>query len=217
MIPDNVLVKTREFFPDFQIKYKDESTLMWILSKILFFNKNFMTNFTTTIGSTIYFPSKKYEDIRPISSLIILLHECIHINDAKKINKFLFSFLYLLPVSLCIILLPLLFITWYMVLPLIILSLCPIPAYFRMNFEKRAYLVSLYSNYQLSLKKNYTLNLDSFAATYVSNFKNYKYYFMWIFKDLDKDFADAVIKIKAGEKPYQDPVFSIVDKILEVC
>ena len=38
------------------IKYKDNSWFMKVLSKILFFNKKFMTRFTTTIGKTVYFP-----------------------------------------------------------------------------------------------------------------------------------------------------------------
>lgn len=216
MIQDSVLAKAREFFPDLEIKYKDESTLMKIIGKILFFNPSFMTNFTTTVGSTVYFPSRKFEQLRPISSLVILLHELVHVNDAKKWSKPLFAFLYMFPLTLAFLLLPFLLFSWKIFLPLIILSLCPVPAYFRMLFEKRAYLVSLYCTYQFSIKKQFTTNLDNAAASYLSNFKDSAYYFMWPFKNLDKDFSDAVVKVKAGQKPYEDPVFEMIDKVLEV-
>jgi len=217
MISETVLAKAKEFFPDLEIKYKDESTLMKIVGRILFFNKSFMTNFTTTLGSTIYFPNKKFEQLRPISALVILLHELVHVHDSKKWSRILFSFLYLFPLTLAVLLLPFLFLSWKIFLPLIILSLCPVPAYFRMLFEKRAYLVSLYCTYQFSIKKQFTTNLDNAAVSYLSNFKDSSYYFMWTFKNLDKEFADAIVKVRAGQKPYEDPVFEMIDKVLEVC
>jgi len=217
MIPENVLVKAKEIFPDLTIKFKDQSTLMKIISKILFFNKYFMTSFTTTLGSTIYFPSKKFIELRPISTLVVLIHEMVHVYDAKKWTKVLFSLLYMFPLSLALVFLPLLFVSWQIFLPLLILSLLPIPAYFRMIFEKRAYLVSLYCIYHLSFKKGFNTNLDNGATSYLRNFKDSSYYFMWPFKNLEKDFTEGVAKIKAGQKPFEDPVFEMVDKMLEVC
>ena len=216
MIPETVLAKAREFFPDLEVKYKDESLLMKFISHILFFNKSFMTNFTTTIGSTIYFPSRKFVDLRPLSSTATLLHELVHVSDGKKLNKVLFSFLYLFPLSLIVVFLPLMLLSWKIFLPLLILSCLPVPAYFRMLFEKRAYLVSLYVLQQLSLKKAFETNLDKACESYLENFKDSSYYFMWPFKNLDKTFTDGVSKIKAGQKPYEDPVFEMVDKVLEV-
>jgi len=217
MISETVLAKAKEFFPDLEIKYKDESTLMKIVGVALFFNKSFMTNFTTTLGSTIYFPNRKFEQLRPLSAIVILLHELVHVHDAKKWSRVLFSFLYMFPLLMSLLLLPLLLVSWKIFLPLIVLSLCPVPAYFRMLFEKRAYLVSLYCTYQLSVKKQFTSNLESASASYLKNFKDSSYYFMWIFKNIDKDFADAVVKVKAGQKPYEDPVFEMIDKVLKVC
>lgn len=216
MISDKVLTKAKEFFPDLEIRYKEESTLMKVLGKILFFNKSFMTNFTTTLGSKIYFPNKKFVDLRPLSSLVVLLHELVHVSDSKKWSRVLFSFLYMFPLSLALVFLPLLLVSWKVFLPLLVLSLLPIPAYFRMVFEKRAYMVSLYVLQQLSIKKEFTTNLDTAAASYLENFKDSSYYFMWPFKNLEKEFADAVVKVKAGQKPYEDPVFEMVDKVLEV-
>lgn len=216
MLSDNVLSKAKEFFPDLEIKYKDESTFMKTLGKLLFFNKSFMTQFTTTIGSTIYFPNRKFEQIRPVSTLIVLLHELVHVHDAKKWTRPIFSFLYLFPLSLSLLFLPLLFFSWKIFLPLLIISLLPLPAYFRMSFEKRAYLVSLYCAQKLSVKKQFNINLENAAKGYLENFKDSDYYFMWPFSNLDKEFANAVVKVKAGERPYEDPVFEALDKIIEV-
>lgn len=215
MISDNILTKAKEFFPDLEIRYKDESTLMKILGKILFFNKSFMTNFTTTLGSKVYFPNKKFVALRPLSSLVVLLHELVHVSDSKKWTQILFSFLYMFPLALVVVFLPLLLVSWKLFLPLLVLSLLPLPAYFRMVFEKRAYLVSLYVLHQLSVKKEFNTNLDTAAASYLENFKDSSYYFMWPFKNLEKDFADAVVKVKVGQKPYEDPVFEMIDKVLE--
>lgn len=213
----DLVAAAKKHFPDLKIKYKDQSPLMKFLSKILFFNKSFMTNFTTTVGSTVYFPSESFVKIRPLSTQIVLLHELIHVNDAKKYGKLLFVLLYMAPLVFAPLTVALFFLNWLIALPLLILTLLPLPAYFRMQFEKRAYLVSLYCTYRLSVKKQFTVNLEKSAADYVSNFKDSSYYFMWPFKNVDKEFADAVVKIKSGQKPYEDPVFEMVDKLLEVC
>lgn len=92
---DKVIEITNNYIPNIKIKYKDKSLLMKILSKLLFFNKDFMNKYTTTIGNTIYFPTENFINTYPISSISILLHECVHISDSRK-NP-LFKFLYLTP------------------------------------------------------------------------------------------------------------------------
>jgi len=37
---------------------------------------------------------------------------------------------------------------------------------------------------------------------------------MWIFPGLKKDFNSALDKIEAGERPFEDPIFDILDDLI---
>lgn len=214
---NNVLMsKILEHFPKLQIKFKDQSIFMKFLGTLLFFNKEFMKTFTTTIGSTIYYPSQDFFNTRPVSSLVILLHELVHMNDAKKISKYLFSFLYLSPQILAPFSLLLLFFSWKLAIPLTILFLCPVPSYFRMLFEKRAYMASLYVMKKLADKNKYTINLVDQKDFFLTQFKKSFYYYMWPFNNLDKDFVEALNKINDGKRPFENEIFDILDDIVAV-
>ncbi len=209
----NLVQAAQKYFPDLQVKYKDQSALMKFIGTLLFFNKEFMTQYATTIGSTIYFPTETFTKAHPISSATIFLHELIHINDSKKITKPFFSFLYIFPQVLSILLIPLLFINWKIALPFIIF-LAPFPAYFRMYYEKRAYLASLYCLNMLSKKLSFAINLDIQKSDFVSRFKGSTYYFMWPFSNIDTIFNTAVNDILQGKRPYEDPIFDILDDLI---
>jgi hypothetical protein len=210
----DLVTAAQKYFPDLDIKYKDQSWLMKFLGKLLFFNKSFMTSYTTTIGSDVYFPSASFVKVRPVSAAIVLLHELIHVHDAHKYSKLVFYFLYLFPQILSILCLPLFLLSWKIALPLVILFALPIPAYFRMQFEKRAYLTSLYAIYGLANRLSFKPLLASQEQAFVKQFKDASYYFMWPFSGLQQEFDDAVNKIKAGQRPYEDPVFDILDDLI---
>ena len=210
---NNLVEKSKEFFPGLEVKYKTESSFMKLIGKILFFNSTFMTSYTTTIGSTIYFPNREFVNNKEVSSSIIFLHELVHIHDAKKISKPLFTFLYLFPQILALLFFPMLFVSWKLAL-LFLICAAPLPAYFRMKFEKRAYLVSLYVTDKLSKKYNFTANLDVQKVHLLEQFSTSAYYYMWVFKNLNKDFDDGISLIKLGKRPYEDPVFDMLDKLL---
>lgn len=215
MLFDTIIQSSLKYFPDLKIKYKDESTFMKLIGKLLFFNNNFMTAYTTTIGSTIYFPSKTSVQIRPISSITTLLHELIHVHDAKKISSLLFSFLYLSPQILVLFLIPLLFLNWKIVLPFFLLA-APIPSFFRMYYEKRAYISSLYVIHHIGQKMQFDPMLDKQKESFIDQFTGPSYYFMWVFRDhLNKDFNEAIIKIKNNERPFKDPIFDMLDDLLK--
>lgn len=211
---ESVVNEAKINFPNLQIKYKDESLFMKILGKIMFFNKSFMTDYVTTVGNTVYFPSKSFLAIRPVSSLMILMHELVHVYDSKKFTSPLFSFLYLFPQILALLALPLFFINWQIAL-LFLLFLLPIPAYFRTYFEKRGYLISLYVENKLSKKLKFSINLDNAKNDSIKHFKNSDYYFMWPFKSVDTQFNEAAIKINNDQRPFEDPIFDILDKLID--
>lgn len=204
---------SQNYFPNLQIKYKNESRFMKFVGMLLFFNKTFMTNYTTTIGSTIYFPDSKYLESNPVSGAVTLLHELVHVYDSMKYTRFLFSILYLSPQILFLFTLPLMIISWKLIF-VSLLFLLPLPSFFRMHFEKRAYLVSLYVLNYLIINKMIHADLDANKEYYLTQFKSGGYYFMWPFKNLNLEFENGVRKIKLGEKPYNDSVFNIIDGLL---
>ncbi len=209
---DNIINEIKKDYK-LDVKYKDTSFLMKLLSLILFFNKDFMKSFTTTIGTTIYYPSEEFVKNSPITSLITLLHELVHIIDYNK-NKLLFTLLYLFPQILAIFALPLFFISWKFS-AFFLLFLLPLPAYFRMKYERKAYAVSLYVIKQLSLKKNFKVELEKQKDNYISYFKKSDYYYMWIFKTIDSDFNEYLLKIENNERPFKDEIFDLIDKYID--
>lgn len=210
----DLVTDSQKYFPDLKIKYKDQSWFMKLLGKLLFFNKPFMTSYTTTIGSDVYFPNESYTRARPISSAVVLLHELVHVSDGKKFTKPLFGFLYLSPQILALLCLPLFLLSWKIALPLMVLFASPIPSYFRMHFEKRAYLTSLYCLYRIGKLKDFDPKLETQAKGFVEHFTGSHYYFMWPFKNITKEFDEALERIKADKRPFEDPVFDILDDLM---
>lgn len=212
---DNIKNKLFIHFPKLQIKFKNQSLSMKLINKLLFFNKSFMTNFTTTIGNTVYFPSEQFVKTRQISSFIILIHELVHISDSYKYSFPIFAFLYLFPQSIILLSLLLFLFNWKIALCLIILCSLPIPAYFRMNFEKRAYLVSLYVMNKLNKKYRYNISLSRQKDLFLDNFKDSSYYFMWPFKSLNRYFDVGLDKINNNQRPFEDDIFDKIDSLIE--
>lgn len=213
MLSNAMLDKIHQYFPDVEIKFKNQSLFMKILGMIMFFNPGFMTSYITTIGYTVYFPSEEWLNATPTSGVVTILHELIHISDAKRLTRPLFSFLYLCPQIMVLVSTLLFLLTWKIAIPLILLFCLPIPAYFRMIFEKRAYFVSLYVYHQLD-KKGYQIDLEQEKTHILTQFTGAAYYFMWPFNNLKNEFDAAVIRINNDERPYENPAFDIIDDIL---
>jgi hypothetical protein len=206
----------QHYFPNMQVKYKDQNWLMKILGKILFFTPDFMKSYTTTLGGDVYFPTSSFVKSRPVSSAVVLLHEIVHIHDEKRYTSLWFAFLYLFPQILSILCVPLFFLlSWKIVLPLMIITALPLPAVFRMHFEKRAYLSSLYVLHALSKRLNFQSPIDNQSTFFVAQFKESYYYFMWPFGNIQKDFDQALVKINAEQRPYEDPIlFDMLDVLI---
>ena len=200
---------------DFEIAYKENSSLMKFLSKVLFFNKNF-DKFITTIGDTIYFPSHDYFINKPISSISTLLHELVHVHDKNKFGFVLFSLIYLVPQILFLFCIPLFFlIPWqFAILSLILLT--PIPAIGRAWLEYRGYCMTIYVSYVLSVQYNIEMDFKAMKTSIIKQFTGSGYYFMFPFQNyMDKKLNKAFENCLHNKHPFEDKIFDMADKILE--
>jgi hypothetical protein len=173
---DDVYLKSLKYFPNVKIKFKNESMFMKALSILLFFNKDF-DKYITTIGETIYFPSKEQLYKNQDSSIQVYLHELVHVNDYY--NDKLFKIKYLLPQILFIPFLLTLLISWKISL-LGLLFLLPLPAYFRAQYELKAYVAQLY----VKSKMNKNIDYYNEANKIYSHFDSSDYYYMYPFKSI---------------------------------
>jgi len=206
---ETVLTETQKYFP-VEIKYKDENTLMKVIGTLMFFNKNFMTKFITTLGNTIYFPSRQWVTDHPEDAKVTLIHEAIHMQDEKKYG-ILFKIGYTFPLWISLLVPFLLFVlSWKIVLPLALFFLLPLPSPFRMMFERKAYIIGAYAAYKL-----YGMDPFESCSRYSSFFKDNSYYWMWMF-GVNNNFMEAASRIKQGLPPVDDvETMKMVDKLIE--
>ncbi len=74
MTLEALVAKGQTYFPNLKIKFKDQDPLMKLVGKLMFFNPGFMTQFVTTIGETIYWPSKEDLEDSPAASAGTFIH-----------------------------------------------------------------------------------------------------------------------------------------------
>jgi hypothetical protein len=93
----------REKIPELRVSYKDQSITHKVLGFLLRpVNPGYMTEFVTTLGTNVAFPSEKDYTSKPQSSFNVLAHELVHACDYKK-NPLWFTLSYLFPQILCVI------------------------------------------------------------------------------------------------------------------
>jgi hypothetical protein len=93
----------RREVPKFEVAFKDESKLMSLLGFLSYpFNPSFMTTYTTTWGTKVYFPSKAFYTGDPGKSFRILAHEFVHLWDSKQ-HPATFKLSYLFPQLLAVL------------------------------------------------------------------------------------------------------------------
>ncbi|MDX2302141.1 MAG: hypothetical protein NW226_05040 [Microscillaceae bacterium] len=182
-----------------EIRFKDESSLMKYLN--LFLGKlspTFMTHFTTTIGYTVYFPSREYVLKKEDLALRILAHEAVHLLDAKKYSKILFSMAYLAPQ---IFVLGVFSFPWlgYWALLFLVCAL-PLPSPSRYYLETRGYVMN-WITHPLE---------DAQADLYLKYFIGWDYYKMYPFRK-------AVIqKLHFWKNKIQKKEDRILNKVLDM-
>ena len=184
-------------FPTFEYIDKRNSFLMKCLSKLLFFNKHFMSRFITVIGAKVYVPQMPWKPNAPYTACEVMAHEWVHMKDNKTFGP-LFKFLYLFPQILA----PLaLFAFWKPWMIFFLVCAAPIPAPFRAWFEFRAYVVSIAVRWWL-LKQEPNLHWVTKQFT-ESNY----YYMLPAEKFLKKKFVKELERIKRGDlKEYEKDI-----------
>jgi hypothetical protein len=71
--------------PGFKVAFKNQSRLMKVLGFLTTpFNPRFLTDFTTTLGKTVYFPTREEYETDVAGSFKTLSHEYVHLWDGKS-------------------------------------------------------------------------------------------------------------------------------------
>ncbi len=141
---------------------KDESPLMKFCNVFVgLFNRSFMTEYTTTIAflGRVYTPTKWYAG----AEWRTLAHEGVHLMQARRDGQLRFSLKYLFPQ--CLALLALLAFGAFLWFPMIwcllfLLFLAPLPAPWRVQYEREAYIVSAACDRLIGFDINSNLYLD---------------------------------------------------------
>jgi hypothetical protein len=174
-------------FPKAKIRYKNTSLFMRILGKLMFFNKSFMTNYITTIGKTIYFPSNKWLEANYDSALVVAMHEFIHIWDSEESwqkNKLpTFAITYLAPQILGIFSLAsfLAFVDMRFLFALVfVVFLFPWPSPWRTKWEVNGYAMNMVYH---SFCQGAGYNAREGAEIAAEQFTSSNYY--WMSRDKD--------------------------------
>lgn len=167
-----------------KIAFKQESPFMRILGKLLFFNPAFMTQYTTTIGSTIYFPSREFLEKHPVNAAIVLAHEYQHVLDARTDGARVFAFRYLRPQIWALgAILGVLGLFWapLYLLGILLLAGAPYPSEWRSHYEARGYSWNVISAVWLGLDPQKTLDAC------MNHFVDSTYYWMGESQEIQVD------------------------------
>lgn len=98
-----LIINLKREFPRFKIIEKENSKFMnflYVVFLMKYWNKDFMTKYTTTVYQTVYMPKNL---IATNYAYQILRHEAIHMKDSKGWRALYFfpTYLFLLPIGLC--------------------------------------------------------------------------------------------------------------------
>lgn len=196
--------------PGYKIVRKENSRLMRFLATILFFNPGFMTNYTTTIGTTVYLPKQRATSGTQV--IITLAHEAQHVWDSQHWGvAYYVGYLFpqILALGSLLSLLAIWFSIWWLLCLCLLLFLAPLPAPGRMMIERRGYLMSCAVAWWRY--NNDIINEDGWPIT---QFTSMNYYKMWPFrKSLVRGFISELEQIKQGK--YPTPVFKTVHDFLK--
>lgn len=174
--------------PGYEVTEKSGSSLQRAIGRImgLLGNREYMTSYWTTFGTTSYRPSGHRPD-----DWQVVLHEGLHARRNRDDGSVGRGILYMLPQALAPVVLLGAFVSPWFLLGLLLLL--PLPAYFRMRQELEAYTVSMAC--QVWAEDAGPTVVDG----YVDRFYDGSYYRMWPFRsDVRRRLWDRYLWIVGG-------------------
>ena len=173
----DLLVKEYQKLVPFNVRYKEDSRAMRIISVLItWFCPTFMSHFTSVIGNSVYFPTRKFVERDEYGAMRILAHEVVHLLDQKRVSRPVFMISYLFPQILAAGVFSFPWLSWWALF--FLLFLAPLPAWPRYYFESRGYAMNVLT--ARNSRKTVILNGS------VSQFTGWNYYRMYPFKELVK-------------------------------
>lgn len=190
--------------PGFELRSKKQSRLMKFLSVVLFFNRDFLTRYVTTLYPHIYVPSFPWHPNSPTRRIATLAHEYVHLHDRRRLG-WLFDILYLSPQIFALLALGAFWnLTWLWAL----LFLLPLPSPGRAWLEFRAYQVTAAVYWWLNREKINTMWLTL-------QFTGSSYYWMFPIKGyIEKRIIKAVEDVESGRN--LPPIVFEIKRVLGV-
>lgn len=165
---DRLIEVIRADIPGFRIAFKDESWVMRALGVLLFFTPRFMTHFTTTIGRTVYVPTRAWLASHPDAAFRVLAHEYVHLWDAAKQGRLRWQATYLLPQLFALGALPSILAIWFggrwLWCLAYLLALAPWPSPWRARRELRGYAMDVCTGLWMGHPEDSTRILDLFVG-----------------------------------------------------
>ena len=172
----DMVEETKEEFKGFKVVPKSESLLMKAINVFLIAitfgqMRTFMTRFHTTVGTTVYV-TPSWDKQTDASRIITLRHERVHMRQARRYTRPVFSFLYLFAL--------------------------PSIWTFRAKFEAEAYEETM----RAAVEFHGTGSLDDkLKASIVKHFTSAEYFWMKPFKgSVEKWFDEARKRVLAGSE-----------------
>jgi hypothetical protein len=191
MILRYVNTVSKKYRSDAQIKRKGTSWFQKLLGWFAKpFNPKYMTNYITTIKGTIWTPDDYLDGTNKLDILETVGHETVHIRDDSK--DVLFSEKFACPQILAIPVFIILVVAKWWLFPVALLLLLPMPAWWRYNYEIRAYRMSLlFGKYVHGYNVQ---QLDIIAGWVVGQLSTRWYYWTWPFPTaIRKKFFDETV------------------------
>jgi hypothetical protein len=216
-IYEDLITYGEQKFPGFEIRFKDESRLMKVLSFLSFFNPDFK-HFSVAVGHKVYFPSRAWTyDPKYVRPWKVLSHEIVHMTDDERLacDGFpgLFRIIYYFPQLLALLSLlsigafwDLNWLWWLCAL----VFLAPLPSPGRKWAEMRGYQMSLAAN----IWRGYEVKPETLDWI-IGCFTGPGYYYMWPFKNkVEQQLQDCIRDINS-EVVLNDSVFYDIHQIVK--